>query len=256
KRAIKFLTLYNYVHMQQLLWQNDHHTYKHEGLRVYTVALFNMPCYSSSRLTEICVSKCNVGCLFSTPQPDIQISFKREHAKGRQNSPKKYTLNQVLAVRPKLNETYWVLDWEDSVREDLVFLEMLASGPTKKGKNPNPCGTQCSDRALRADFLQAWDYMLLEERLSPKSMASGKWMRATLYLPKFAPHVTERTLERHYLHDMSNVDSSVRFLGLRIRTDLTVNFRSASMGRNPDLLLTLPAGIQHDLEMRKDYYSL
>lgn len=83
------------------------------------------------------------------------------------------TLDQVLAVRPKPNETYWVLDWEDSVREDPVFPEMLASGPTKKEKNPNSWGTQCSDWALRAGFPSGMG--LHAPRREALIKADGKW---------------------------------------------------------------------------------
>ncbi|PSN60122.1 hypothetical protein BS50DRAFT_507169, partial [Corynespora cassiicola Philippines] len=171
------------------------------------------------------------------------------------------TLDQVLTVRPKPNETYWVLDWEDSIREDPVFPEMLASGPTKKEKNPNSWGSQCSDWALRAGFPSGMG--LHAPRREALIKADGKRRMGPRYagyslstIKKFASQVTDSTLGRHYLHDMSNVDGAATFLGLRKKTDLTANFRSVSMGRNPDLLLTLPASMQHDLEMREDYSSL
>ena len=52
---------------------------------------------------------------------------------------------------------------------------------------------------------------------------------------KFAAHRNSKTLVGHYLDDMSNVDGIAVFLGLDPRRDLTEDFRSASIKKNPDL---------------------
>ncbi|GAB1318208.1 hypothetical protein MFIFM68171_08418 [Madurella fahalii] len=52
-----FLTIENYVYMQQKHWKNDYHNYVHEGVRVFPSCLLNMHCYTSARLQEICMSK-------------------------------------------------------------------------------------------------------------------------------------------------------------------------------------------------------
>jgi hypothetical protein len=52
---------------------------------------------------------------------------------------------------------------------------------------------------------------------------------------KFAGHRNSTTLVGHYLDDMSNVDGAASFLGLEQRRNVTGDFRSASMKRNPDL---------------------
>src|SRR5438045_1264659 len=52
---------------------------------------------------------------------------------------------------------------------------------------------------------------------------------------KFAAHRNSKTLVGHYLDDTSNVDGAATFLGLEPRRDLTEDFRSASMRRNPSL---------------------
>src|SRR5216117_3081693 len=58
---------------------------------------------------------------------------------------------------------------------------------------------------------------------------------------KFAGHRNPKTLVGHYLDDMSNVDGAAAYLGLEPRRDITEDFRSASMGRNPGLLHSLAA---------------
>ena len=54
EKAPTFLTIENYVDMEELLWQRDHHNYVHEGCRVDLSALLKMHCYTSARLQEIC----------------------------------------------------------------------------------------------------------------------------------------------------------------------------------------------------------
>ena len=60
EKAPTFLTIENYVDMEELLWQHDHHNYVHEGCRVDLSALLKMHCYTSARLQEICKAKYKV----------------------------------------------------------------------------------------------------------------------------------------------------------------------------------------------------
>ena len=48
-----FLIIENYVDIEELLWQCDHHNYVHEGCRVDLSALLKMHYYTSIRLQEI-----------------------------------------------------------------------------------------------------------------------------------------------------------------------------------------------------------
>jgi hypothetical protein len=73
---------------------------------------------------------------------------------------------------------------------------------------------------------------------------------------KFAAHRNSKTLVGHYLDDMSNVDGAATFLGLEPRRDLTEDFRSASMRRNPDLRHSLPTKNLDELKHRQDFPSL
>ncbi len=73
---------------------------------------------------------------------------------------------------------------------------------------------------------------------------------------KFAAHRNSKTLVGHYLDDMSNVDSAAVFLGLEPRRDLTEDFRSASMKRNPDLQHSLPGKCLDELRQRRDFTDL
>jgi hypothetical protein len=73
---------------------------------------------------------------------------------------------------------------------------------------------------------------------------------------KFAAHRNSKTLVGHYLDDMSNVDGAAAFLGLEPRRDLTEDFRSASMKRNPDLRHSLPTKNLDELKHRQDFIAL
>ena len=73
---------------------------------------------------------------------------------------------------------------------------------------------------------------------------------------KFAGYRNSKTLIGHYLNDMSNVDGAAAYLGLEPRRDITEDFRSATMGRNPELLQSLPAKLLKELEQRQDYVEL
>jgi hypothetical protein len=73
---------------------------------------------------------------------------------------------------------------------------------------------------------------------------------------KFAAHRNSKTLVGHYLDDMSNVDGAAVFLGLEPQRDLTEDFRSASMRRNPDLQHSLPAKHLDELKQRRDFTDL
>ncbi len=65
-----------------------------------------------------------------------------------------------------------------------------------------------------------------------------------------------KTLVGYYLDDMSNVDSAAVFLGLEPWWDLTEDFHSASIRRNPDLWHSLPAKCLDELRQRCDFTDL
>jgi hypothetical protein len=62
------------------------------------------------------------------------------------------TIRDVLSVRPPPREKFRIMDWSDDVLDDPVFPEMRPSGPTKKAKNKDAWGHQCSDWEKRAGF--------------------------------------------------------------------------------------------------------
>ena len=55
-----YLTIENYVAMEEFLWLDHHHDYPHEASRVDCSTLLKMHYYTSARLQEICMAKYKV----------------------------------------------------------------------------------------------------------------------------------------------------------------------------------------------------
>lgn len=70
---------------------------------------------------------------------------------------------------------------------------------------------------------------------------------------KFAAQKNEKVLRGYYLYDLTTVDGPSCFPNLKPRTDLTVDFRTATMRRNPDLKQSLPSSMREELHQRDDY---
>ncbi|KAK4178046.1 hypothetical protein QBC36DRAFT_299686 [Triangularia setosa] len=183
EKAPKYLTIENYTAMEEHLWLIDHHNYMHEGSRVDESTLLKLHAYTGARLREICNAKykdllCMVA--WQDGEPEIKIGFKRDLAKGMQDTPKKpkhplyerlkptrplfanrllfllaiiisagtfknyKTIDDVLDARPNPRSNFRIMEWRDEVLDDLVFPEMSVNGPTKKIKNATAWGAQCS----------------------------------------------------------------------------------------------------------------
>ncbi|OCK80334.1 hypothetical protein K432DRAFT_393129 [Lepidopterella palustris CBS 459.81] len=177
------LTIENYVHIQTQCWQADHHNYIHEGVRVYQSNMLTMHCFSSATLQEVCNSTCKGNEL------EIKVSFKREYAKGMQDTLKKpkhplyerldpipplfansillllsiflaadafrdyKPIFEVLNAKPPPGEKFWIMEWEERVLDLPLYSEMTRTGPTKKAKSKFAWSKQYSDWAKRAEFV-------------------------------------------------------------------------------------------------------
>ena len=60
EKAPIFLTIENYVDIEELFWQHNYHNYVHEGCRVDLSALLKIHRYTSARLQEIYKAKYKV----------------------------------------------------------------------------------------------------------------------------------------------------------------------------------------------------
>lgn len=73
---------------------------------------------------------------------------------------------------------------------------------------------------------------------------------------KFTRYRNLKTLVDYYLDDISTIDGVATFLRLEKRRDLTKDFRSTSIGRNPNLQQSLLAKTLDKLKYRQDFLSL
>ncbi|CVK91801.1 uncharacterized protein FMAN_06805 [Fusarium mangiferae] len=85
QRKKAFITIENYVHMQNRLWTNDFHDYVHEGSRVDNANLLNTHCFTSARCQEICQATYqDMQCILSWKDgcPEFRLKFTREICKA------------------------------------------------------------------------------------------------------------------------------------------------------------------------------
>lgn len=73
---------------------------------------------------------------------------------------------------------------------------------------------------------------------------------------KFAAHTSQSTLRRDYLSSITVVDGLASFLKLPLRSDQAEDFRSMTVRRNPNLLLSLPAKEAEELQQRSDWVAI
>jgi hypothetical protein len=64
---------------------------------------------------------------------------------------------------------------------------------------------------------------------------------------RFASQKNTHVLVNKYLGNISTIGGAGSFLGMELRTDLAEDFRSATMGRNPDLRFSLPIKAEEEL---------
>lgn len=74
-------------------------------------------------------------------------------------------------------------------------------------------------------------------------------------MKKFAAQRNDQVLASSYLHNLTTVDGTACFLGLKPRTDLTVDFRTATMKRIP-IPDPLPSNLREALHQRNDYVAI
>lgn len=73
---------------------------------------------------------------------------------------------------------------------------------------------------------------------------------------RFASQSNPGVLVNKYLGSVSTVDGAGSYLGMKLRTDLAEDFRSASVRRNPGLRFSLPTRETEELQNSPEYLSL
>src|SRR5947207_6974434 len=73
---------------------------------------------------------------------------------------------------------------------------------------------------------------------------------------KFAGHTNPNTFFESYMPQMSTIDGQSSYWGRERRTIHLQGFRGLSLHHHPQLLQSLPAKVQDDLERRPDFVAL
>ncbi|RSL93373.1 hypothetical protein CDV31_014729 [Fusarium ambrosium] len=159
----------------------------------------------------------------------------------------------VLALRPPKNGNFRVIDWADGAQEKPVFPEWSATGPRAKSKNPTSWGAQFSEWGNRAGFTACLGLHAVRREALIKVNDNGYSLGQVL---RFASQNNTNVLVNKYLGNISTIDGAGSYLGMELRSDLAEDFRSASVGRNPDLRFSLPARQAGELRKSPEYLSL
>ncbi|KAK4095597.1 hypothetical protein Purlil1_393 [Purpureocillium lilacinum] len=220
-----FLTIENYVHMQERLWCNDYHHYIHEAYRLDNANLLNTHCFTSARLQEVCQARYqDLECLISWADgvPEFRLKFTREICKG------------TVTMQP-------------------VFPEWTRNGPTDKTRSPDSWSDEVSKWAKRAGLTNGTGLHAPRREALIKCNDRGYSLGQVL---RFASQHNTHVLVNHYLGNMSTIDGAGTYLNMRPRTDLVEDFRSATMRWNPGLHLTLSAKDKEELEGSLEYKAV
>ncbi|KAJ4193061.1 hypothetical protein NW767_010345 [Fusarium falciforme] len=163
------------------------------------------------------------------------------------------TVEQVLALQPPKNGNFRVIDWADGAQEKPVFPEWSVTGPRAKSKNPTSWGAQFSEWGNRAGFTACLGLHAVRREALIKVNDNGYSLGQVL---RFASQNNTNVLVNKYLGSISTIDGAGSYLGMELRSDLAEDFRSASVGRNPDLRFSLPARQADELRKSPEYLSL
>ncbi|KAM7186433.1 hypothetical protein V8F33_011826 [Rhypophila sp. PSN 637] len=262
-RTRTYITLENYMYLERQLWENNPYNYIHEVYRVFISAKLKDHLYTPARLGELSEGstrrKTSEGLRYrdmvllvawKNGRPELRRSLKREFAKGMHNklgqrpnhiflamflaagAIKRYkTIEQVLAVVPPKDGRQWVFEWEEHVLDWPIYPEVSADAG-------------------------------LQERVQVHSGRREAILKATENgysndeLLEFAAHTNQVTRRRDYISSIYSVDGQGSFLGTELRRDTAEDFRSATVRRNPELFLSLPAKEQDELQGRRDYVDV
>ncbi|KKO96715.1 hypothetical protein THAR02_11181 [Trichoderma harzianum] len=237
----KFLTIENYVHMQTFLWEQDFHDYVHEGVRTDYTNLFNIHCFTSARLSELCQAYYN-------PMFHLLANIISSGA-----YPELSTVEQSLAIRPPENTQFRIIASTDAAKQKPVFPQWNSSGRKDEHRNPTSWANQFYSWGVRTGLAEGVSVHCIRREALIKANDNGYSIGQVL---KFASQRNTSVLVHHYLSNITTIDGTGSFLGMNCRVDLAEHFRSATMKYNPDLIQSIPASEKTKLENSEEYVSI
>ncbi|KAK5652002.1 hypothetical protein OQA88_10905 [Cercophora sp. LCS_1] len=159
-------------------------------------ATITITCMSIPTVYKIADSEQDLVCMvgWSAGEPEIKLSFKRDLAKGKQNSRKK-----PKHPMPPPTAKFRAIEWEDDASNEANLLEMSAVGPRpSKAKNKSVWSQQCSDWAKWANFVGGMGLYTARKEELIKVDDVGYSLGQVM---KVAGRRNPNTLVGHYLDD-------------------------------------------------------
>ncbi|KAJ6439078.1 carbonic anhydrase [Purpureocillium lavendulum] len=250
-----FLTIENYVHMQERLWCNDYHHYIHEAYRLDNANLLNTHCFTSARLQEVCQARYQMKAPDGLPPPLFAQPLLHWLANviSARASSELTTVEQALSLKPPKKGNFRIIEWDRHMIDRPVFPEWTRDGPTDKTRSPDSWSDEVSKWAKRAGLTNGTGLHAPRREALIKCNDRGYSLGQVL---RFASQHNTHVLVNHYLGNMSTIDGAGTYLNMRPRTDLVEDFRSATMRWNPGLYLSLSAKDKEELEGSLEYKAV
>ncbi|KAL3952669.1 hypothetical protein ACCO45_012612 [Purpureocillium lilacinum] len=250
-----FLTIENYVHMQERLWCNDYHHYVHEAYRLDNANLLNTHCFTSARLQEVCQAHYQMKAPDGLPPPLFAQPLLHWLANviSARASSELTTVEQALSLKPPKKGNFRIIEWDRHMIDRPVFPEWTRNGPTDKTRSPDSWSDEVSKWAKRAGLTNGTGLHAPRREALIKCNDRGYSLGQVL---RFASQHNTHVLVNHYLGNMSTIDGAGTYLNMRPRTDLVEDFRSATMRWNPGLYLSLSAKDKEELEGSLEYKAV
>ncbi|KAK3984490.1 hypothetical protein QBC44DRAFT_336862 [Cladorrhinum sp. PSN332] len=294
KDSKTFLTIKNYVHMQERHWYDDFYDYLNEGYRVDNTNLLNTHCFTSARLSEVCQAVYeDLQCILSWKdgKPEFRLKFKREVCKATDENQPEHPFAEQIKGPDSLPPPLFaqpMLHWLANAISSRAFADyqdvqqLLDARPPKGGQFR--IAEWAEEKKSKPVFPQWTSKGPIDKSREPTSWGyqASNWARRTGFAASFGLHSVRRkalinvydngyalgqvlrfasqhnthVLVNHYLGNVSSIDGAASYLGMELRTDLAEDFLSATMKRNPGLSQTLPASEEEELKRSAEYISL
>ncbi|KAI9758897.1 MAG: hypothetical protein M1840_003737 [Geoglossum simile] len=163
------------------------------------------------------------------------------------------TFKEIFAIPPLANGALYHLEIHKS-KQELPFFQVIShNGPTGKIQSASSFGKQLVELGHRAGYRENITVHDIRAETFVKADDNGYSIAERM---KFAGHTNPNTFSESYMPQMSTVNGQSSYWGGKRRTIHLDVFRGLSLHYHPQLLQSLPAKLQADLESRPDFVAL
>ncbi|KAH0541585.1 hypothetical protein FGG08_003933 [Glutinoglossum americanum] len=163
------------------------------------------------------------------------------------------TFEEIFAIPPPADGSLHHLEIHKD-KQDLPFFRVIScSGPTGKIQSASSFSSRLTGLGHRAGYRENIMVHDIRREALIKADDNGYSIAERM---KFAGHKNPDTFSESYMSQMSTVDGQSSYWGCERRTIHIDIFRGLSLHHHPQLLQSLPAKLQADLESRPDFVAL